>query len=64
MQANKYFNLFVILKRTHEMIFLYLNPWLQICYKFEFLCHVNMKCDFFCFKGDNMFVHFVDDLKY
>lgn len=36
MQANKYFNIFVILEGTHEMIFLCLNPCLQVCYEFEF----------------------------
>jgi len=64
MQANKYFNLFIILEGTYEMIFLCLNPCLQVCYNFEFLCHVNMKCDFFSFKSDNMFAHFANGLKY
>jgi hypothetical protein len=46
------------------MIFLCLNPCLQVCYKFESLCHLNMKCNFFHFKSDNIFVHFVDGLGY
>jgi hypothetical protein len=43
MQANTSF----ILEGIHEMIFMCQNPCLQACYYSEFLCHVNMKCNFF-----------------
>jgi hypothetical protein len=51
MQVNKYFGLFVILQKIHEMRLLCLNPCSQVYYKLKFLHCVDTKYNFFHLKA-------------